>query len=104
MPKPLPFIPSTVPADVAHDGVSWEADWAELEWQRQIKNKAFYELKAAQEQRNWFLDSVRRLSLVALEIDKDKREAAVILEQDRVDAFYLECERIRDGMVWESCT
>jgi hypothetical protein len=96
MPKPLPLL--AVPADVRLDDISWNPNWAEAEWNKQQEAKARYE-------KEWLIESIKRLSAIALEIEEEKRIAALVAEQESVDAeikAWWDAERAREQEAWKT--
>jgi hypothetical protein len=96
MPKPLPTL--AVPDNVRLDDISWNPNWAEAEWDKQAAAKAKYE-------KEWLLESIKRLSAIALEIEEEKRIANLIAEQDRVDVeirAWWQAERAREEAAWKA--
>ena len=88
----LPHLPSTLPADVLHDGFDFSPTWEErkLLWHRQQIALALAEVKRITliEQKTWLEAQTRRIALVALEIDEYKRRAALQDEMDRQDKWW----------------
>jgi hypothetical protein len=87
-----PFVPSCVPDDVLHDGVSWRPDWTELQFERAFRIKSEMD-------REWLVLSLQRAARISQEMDATKRRIAILEEQERVDAWHRkdveENERLR---------
>src|SRR6266702_1296262 len=86
--------PLNLPNDVIRDGFFLRPTWEELrlDWHRQQQAlaKAEVERIEAAEQRAWLTQQIQKMAAIALEIEKDKRMAALAEAQDRVDAWWAE--------------
>jgi len=74
-------LPLCLPNGVLHDGISFAPDWTELELERALRRQAEFN-------REWLAEALKRVALVAVEIDRDKREIALAKEHEAVDAWY----------------
>jgi hypothetical protein len=83
---------SCLPDQVLRDGVSWQPDWAEIEWEKYLVAKATYEAEywAAQHQ---------KLAEIARLIDQDKREQEIADHYLAVDAWWIE-QRAKEQEAW----
>jgi hypothetical protein len=80
-----------LPADVSIGDTLFAPDWAELEFCRLMLLKAQWD-------REFLAEQTRRLALVALEIDRGKRELELLALQERQDAWYIEAAKQTDDI------